>query len=93
MMIKLNITPDQHAWLADAVARGEFATEEEAAQAAFDLGVLQCQLEDGEETDEDIAHLRGLLDEARAQVARGEVVSLEEHNAKIDAFLQDLRTR
>ncbi len=87
MMIKLNITPDQHAWIADAIARGEFATEEEAAQAAFDLGVLQCQLEDGEETEEDIAHLRGLLDEARAQVARGEVFTAEDVKASMAELL------
>jgi hypothetical protein len=42
---------------------------------------------------DDLTWARPYLDEARAAVARGEVVSLEDAIADIDAFLESLKDR
>lgn len=79
----INLTPSQLEWLTAEVAAGRFGSIDEAAQAiinehmARDLG--------------DLDWVQPLLDDARAEVARGEVVTLEAFNAHVDKLVDELR--
>lgn len=85
MTIMLTLTPEQEAWIAGAISRGEFGSEEEAARAAFGLGVLQLDYAGAEEDEAESTRIRHLLDEAREQVARGDYVTLNELRARMAA--------
>jgi Arc/MetJ-type ribon-helix-helix transcriptional regulator len=81
----ITLTPEQQKRLEAAVAEGQFASVEEAVRWAVDHLVL---------TDDDLGDLswaKPYLDEARAQIARGESISLEEFNAHVDERLSKLR--
>ena len=81
----ITLTPEQQKRLEAAVAAGQFASVEEAVRFAVDHFVL---------TDADLADLswtKPYLDEARASLARGESVSLEEFNAHVEKRLSKLR--
>ncbi len=78
----ITLTPEQQQRLEAAVAAGQFASVEEAVRWAVDHFVV---------TDEDLGDLswaKPYLDEARAQIARGETVSAEEVFAETDAWLK-----
>ena len=81
MTITLN--PDQEARIKTRVARGDFASVEEAARQLID----EALLERAREEHDDMAWAKPYVDEALAQVERGEEISLEEHEARIDARL------
>lgn len=78
----ITLTPGQQKRLEAAVAAGQFASVEEAVRFAVDHMVLT-----GIER-EDLSWAKPYLDEARAQIARGETVSLEEVFAETDAWLK-----
>lgn len=85
------LTPQQHTWLADHVASGEFPTIEEAVRQLLDERIAERAAEEEEEEDEDdLAWAKPLVDEAIAQIERGEFMTLEEHEASIDAHLAAL---
>jgi Arc/MetJ-type ribon-helix-helix transcriptional regulator len=84
MPITLTLTPDQEAILAAAVARGEFASTEEAAKAVVFRGMSAIEGPSIEDDPEQVELLKEALDEARAQVARGEYFTLEETLARMD---------
>jgi antitoxin ParD1/3/4 len=79
MPITLTLTPEQEAWLQAQVAAGDFATVEEAARRLLDDRIAQIASRD---EDDDLEWARPLLDEARASIARGESLTLEEHRAR-----------
>ncbi|MBI1867623.1 MAG: hypothetical protein HYS06_04920 [Methylocystis sp.] len=79
--MKITLTPGQQAWLAVHVARGEFPTIQEAVRRLVDERIVERAAEDGD----DLAWAKPYVDEALAEVARGDVMTLEEHEARNDA--------
>ena len=82
----ITLTREQVAWLDARVAAGEFASVEEAVRHLLD------DLMDEAIDDDDLDWARPLLEEARASVARGDVISLEEHRARTKTLLKRLGT-
>jgi len=81
--MNIKLPPEQEQWLNARVADGEFASPEAAVQQMIaDRMALES---------DDFAWAKPYLDEARAAVARGEVVSLEEAIADIHAHLASLK--
>ncbi len=76
----ITLTPEQQSWLEAAVAAGQFASVEDAVRCAVDRMVIE---EYG-----DLSWAKPYLDEARAQIARGETVSAAEVFAETDAWLK-----
>lgn len=83
--MSISITPEQEAWLAAHVVRGEFASIDEAARQLIDERITERMIEE-----DDLTWAKPLVDAARAGVARGEVMSLEEHKARMNALLATL---
>jgi antitoxin ParD1/3/4 len=79
----ITLTPEQQKRLEAAVAAGQFASVEEAVRCAVDRMVAD---EFG-----DLSWAKPYLDEARASIARGESISLEDFNAHVDERLSKLR--
>ena len=86
MTITLN--PEQEAWLETRVAAGDFASVEAAARQLIDERIVERALEEGD----DLAWAKPYIDEALAEIARGEEITLEEHKARNAARLAALRT-
>jgi antitoxin ParD1/3/4 len=78
----ITLTPDQEASLSALVASGDFASIEEAARALLDERLAEREIED-----DDFAWAKPFIDEAEADIARGAVISREEHDASIKALL------
>jgi antitoxin ParD1/3/4 len=76
------LTPVQQAWLEARVADGEFASVDEAVSQILDERMVR---------DDDLDWAIPLVEESRAAVARGEVLTLEEHRARNAALLARLR--
>ena len=72
------LTPEQEAWLQARVASGDFASIEEAARQLLDERIAERM---AEETD-DLAWANPYVDEALADIERGELISLDEHEAR-----------
>jgi len=81
--MNIKLPPDQEQWLKARIADGEFASPEAAVQRMIaDRMALEG---------DDFAWAKPYLDEARAAVARGEVVSVEDAIADIDSHLASLK--
>ena len=74
----ITLTPEQQALLSNYVARGDFPSIEEAARQLIDERIAERAVEEGD----DLAWARPYVDEARAAVARGDVLTLDEHKAR-----------
>jgi len=83
----ITLTPEQEAWCKIHVARGDFASVEEAARQLIDERIAERAAEESD----DLSWAKPFVDEARAAVARGEFVSLEEHKAHNAALLASLK--
>ena len=83
----ITLHPDQEAKLKTRVARGDFASVEEAARRLIDVALVERALEESD----DMAWARPHVDEALAEVERGEVITLEEHEARNEARLAAMR--
>jgi antitoxin ParD1/3/4 len=81
----ITLTPEQLAWLDAEVAHGHFQSIEEAARQLIDQGIAERMAED------DLAWAKPLVDEALADVARGDVITLEEHEARTAARLAAMK--
>ena len=81
MAMTITLTPEQLAWLNAEVGRGHFQSVEEAVRQLIDQGIAQRMVDD------DLAWAKPLVDEALADVARSDVMTLEEHEARTDAPL------
>ena len=79
----ITLKPDQEAWLKSRVASGDFASVEEAARQLIDERIAERAAEESD----DLAWAQPYVDEALADIARGGVISLEEHEARTDARL------
>jgi antitoxin ParD1/3/4 len=87
MTVTVTLTPEQEAWLAARVAKGDFASPEAAVRHLLDASMADyVKIEQ-----DDLAWAKPYVDEAIAQVERGEVVTLEEYNAHMDALFRRLQ--
>ncbi len=77
----ITLTPDQEIWIKAHVATGDFPSVEEAVRQLIDDRISELAEDEGDEQD-DMAWAKPLVDEARAAIARGEVMTLEEHRAR-----------
>jgi len=83
----ITLHPDQEAWLKTRVASGDFASVEEAARTLIDERIAERAAEESD----DMAWAKPYVDEALAEVERGEVITREEHEARNDARLAAMR--
>ena len=67
----------------DHVSRGEFRSIEEGVRQLLDERMAKRAAEEGD----DLAWARAAVDQARADVAAGRVLTVEEHEARMDALL------
>jgi antitoxin ParD1/3/4 len=74
----ISLTPEQQAWISARVARGDFASAEEAARQLIDERIAERALEERD----DLEWAKPHVDEALAEVARDDVISREEHRAR-----------
>jgi antitoxin ParD1/3/4 len=82
----IDLTPEQQEWIAAHVARGDFPSVEAAAQQLIDERIAERAIEE-----DDLAWAKPYVDEALAEVARGDVLSHEEHRARNAARLAALK--
>jgi antitoxin ParD1/3/4 len=82
----ITLTPEQIAWLDAEVARGRFQSIEEAARRLIDEAIAERMVEE-----DDMAWAKPFVDEARADVDRGDVITLEEHEARTAALLAAMK--
>ena len=83
----ISLTPEQQAWLTAHVARGEFASIEEAVRQLIDERIAERTAEECD----DLVWARAYVDEALAEVGRGEFLTLDEHRARNAARLAALK--
>jgi antitoxin ParD1/3/4 len=83
----ISLTPEQQAWINAHVTRGDFASAEEAARQLIDERIAERELEERD----DLAWAKPHVDEALADVARGDVLSRKEHRARNLARLAALK--
>ncbi len=81
--MSVTLKPEQLTWIEAHVAAGDFASVEEAVRQLIDDRIA--------ELDDDMAWAKPYVDEARAGLARGEVMTLEEHRARNAARLAAFR--
>jgi antitoxin ParD1/3/4 len=74
----ITLTPEQQALLSNYVARGDFPSIEEAARQLIDERIAERAVEEGD----DLAWAKPYVEEARAAVTHGDVLTLDEHKAR-----------
>lgn len=84
----ITLPPELEAWLQAHVATGDYASIEEAARQIIADRMAQSILDD-----DNMEWAKPLVDEARAAIARGEVMTIEEHKARNSARLAALRKK
>jgi antitoxin ParD1/3/4 len=84
--MEISLTPDQQAWIKARVASGDYASIEEGVRQLLDERITELSLQE-----DDLAWAKPYVDEALAEVARGEVVTREEHRARIAALLDSFK--
>ena len=82
----ISLTPEQQVWIETHVKRGEFASVEDAARQLIDERIAERAIEE-----DDLAWAKHYVDEARAAVARGDVMGREEHRARNAARLASFK--
>ncbi len=83
--MKITLPTEQQKWLEAQVAAGNFASIDEAlAVAVADLMAIQ---------NDDLAWAKPYVDQARASVARGDLLSGEEFFKRLNLRLETLRSR
>jgi antitoxin ParD1/3/4 len=79
--MSITLTTEQETWIKARVATGDFASVEEAVRQLIDDRIAELADHEGDVPD-DMAWAKPLVDEARAAIARGDVLTLEEHRAR-----------
>jgi antitoxin ParD1/3/4 len=87
-IMSISLTPEQHAWLTAYVARGDFASVEEAARQLINERIAERTAEEHD----DMAWAKPYMQEALAEVGKGKLLTREQHEARLDAFLASLKT-
>ena len=83
----ITLHPDQEAALKSRVARGDFASLEEAARRLIDEALAERALDEND----DLAWAKPHVDEALAEAERSEVITLADHEARIEARLAAMK--
>jgi antitoxin ParD1/3/4 len=86
--MSITLTPEQEAFCKAHMAAGAFASVEEAARHLIDERIAERAIEEVD----DPAWAKPYVDEARAAVARDDVVILDEHKSRNAARLVASRT-
>jgi antitoxin ParD1/3/4 len=87
MSMTITLTAEQQARLEAYVARGDFASVEDAARQLIEERLAERAIEQ----EDDLAWAKPYVDEALAAVARGDVMTLEEHKRRTAALLAALK--
>ena len=85
MAITLN--PDQEARILERVANGDFSSVEEAARQLVDEALIGRALAEND----DMAWAKPHVEEALAEIERGEGITLDEHKARNSMRLAALK--
>lgn len=83
----ITLTAEQQARLEAYVARGDFASVEDAARQLIEERLLERAIEE----EDDLSWAKPYVDEALAELERGEGISLEEHKRRNAARLAALK--
>jgi antitoxin ParD1/3/4 len=83
----ITLTAEQQVWLEAYVARGDFPSIEDAARQLLDERLAERAAEE----EDDLSWAKPYVDEALAAVARGEVMTLDEHKRRNAARLAALK--
>jgi antitoxin ParD1/3/4 len=83
----VTLHPDQEEWLKTRVASGDFVSVEEAARQLIDERIAEREAEESDQME----WAKPYVDEALAEVERGDVITLEEHEARNEARLAAMR--
>ncbi|MGH6851046.1 MAG: hypothetical protein ACREDD_11465 [Methylocella sp.] len=76
----ITLTREQEAWLKAHVAHGDFSSIEEAARQLIGERIAERAAEESD----DLAWAIPFVDEALADVERGDVITREEHEARTE---------
>ncbi len=82
----INLTSEQEMRLRAHVAVGDFASIEEAARYFIDGGLAEL-----DHDEDDMSWAKPLVEEARAAIARGDVITLDEYSARTAALIAALK--
>ena len=82
----VTLSPDQLAWIEARVAKGDYPDVDEAVRDLLATGIAEHE----EAGTDDMAWAKPLVDEALAEIERGEGMSLEEFEARMDARMAAL---
>lgn len=82
----ISLPTDQIRWLEAEVSAGRFASIDEAVRSA-----IAALMQDG--GDDDLDWAKPLVDEALAEVERGEGLPAEQVRAELDCYLKSLGAR
>ena len=85
----ITLSPEQVAQLQAFVTRGEFASIEDAARQLIDERLAERSIEEND----DLSWDKPYVDEALAELARGEGMTLEEHKRRMAARLAALKKK
>jgi antitoxin ParD1/3/4 len=81
--MNIKLPPEQHKWLEAEVAAGHYTSIDEALSIAVaDLMAIH---------DDHLGWAKPYVDEARAAVARGDVISGEEYFKRLNAKLESMQ--
>jgi antitoxin ParD1/3/4 len=81
--MNIRLAAAQQEWIETRIAKGEFASVEDAVQQMIAERMAI-------ETD-DFAWAKPYIDEARAAIANGDVMTIEEHRARMGKLLESLK--
>ena len=84
--MSITLTLEQEAWIKAHVAAGDFPSVEDAVRQLLDERIAELAALAGDAHD-DMAWARPLVDQARADLQRGDVLTLDEHRARSAARL------
>jgi len=85
--MSIDLTPEQQEWLNAHVARGDFPSVAEAVRQLIDERIAERMAEESD----DLAWARPYVDAALADVARGNVLTRGEHEARMDALVASMK--
>ena len=77
----ITLSPDQLAWIENRVASGDYTDVDEAVRDLLAAGI-EAHVE---AEDDDMAWAKPLVDEAEAAIERGDTMTLEEFETRLDA--------
>lgn len=82
----MKLTTEQEAWLTAHIESGEFSSPEDALARFIDERIA-------EESDDDMAWAKPYFDQGIADIARGDVITIEEHKARNKARVAAILAR